>query len=189
MFTFDRYAFEALNGLALLGAYSVYMGVASAMLSFMESGVFVFYYPRMMRAYKENNLYEFEVAYRKLLKQSISWLLVLMFGAALAGSVIFPFLEERIYAENLPLFGAAVITMAVFIFGYVFQYGLYTTTRDSSIIASNLAGLVVAALTLVPLASYTPYWAVTASLLIGSGTATVLKYRKWAATRRELLLA
>src|SRR5690606_20991975 len=42
LFTFDRYAFEALNSLALLGAYSVYMGVASAMLSFMESGVFVF---------------------------------------------------------------------------------------------------------------------------------------------------
>ncbi|MAY34575.1 MAG: hypothetical protein CMN84_00595 [Spongiibacteraceae bacterium] len=189
LFTFDRYAFEALNSLALLGAYSVYMGVASAMLSFMESGVFVFYYPRMMKAYKENNLPEFQLAYRKLARQSILWLAVLMVGAALAGVVIFPLLEERVYAENLPLFGAVIVTMAVFIFGYVFQYGLYTTTRDGSIITANVAGLVVAALTLFLLAPYTGYWAVTVSMLIGSATATVLKYRKWLVTRRELLLS
>lgn len=189
LFTFDRYAFEALNGLELLGAYSVYMGVASAMLSFMESGVFVFYYPRMMKAYKESDMAEFERAYNQLAKQSALWLGVLMAGAALAGAVIFPLLEEPVYAENLPLFGGAIVTMAVFIAGYVFQYGLYTTTRDRSIIVANVAGLVVAAMALLFLASFTNYWAVTIAMLVGSGVATILKYRKWVFTRKELLLA
>lgn len=188
LFTFDRYAFEALNGLALLGAYSVYMGVASAMLSFMESGVFVFYYPKMMKAYKGNNMPEFELAYRKLAKQSALWLVVLMTGAISAGIVIFPLLEEPVYAQNLPLFGAVIVTMAVFIAGYVFQYGLYTTIRDSSIITANVAGLVIAALSLFIVGRYTSYWAVTVSMLLGSGVATLLKYQKWRITRKELLL-
>jgi O-antigen/teichoic acid export membrane protein len=189
LFTFDRYAFEALNGLALLGAYSVYMGVASAMLSFMESGVFVFYYPRMMKAYKENNLSEFQVSYRKLARQSVLWLAVLTVGAGLAGLIIFPLLEERVYAENLPLFAAVIIAMAIFIIGYVFQYGLYTTTRDGSIIAANVVGLMAAGLTLFILASHSEYWAVTVAMVVGSATATGLKYWKWLTTRRELLLA
>lgn len=189
MFTFDRYAFEALNGLAMLGAYSVYMGVASAMLSFMESGVFVFYYPKMMKAYKEKNMPEFELAYRKLAKQSALWLVVLMMGAVVAGIVIFPILAEPVYAENLALFGAIVVTMATFIVGYVFQYGLYTTTRDRSIIVANVVGLVLAAIILFIISQYTSYWAVTISMFIGSGVATFLKYRKWRITRKELLLA
>ncbi len=189
LFTFDRYAFEALNGLALLGAYSVYMGVASAMLSFMESGVFVFYYPRMMKAYKENNLSEFQVSYRKLARQSVLWLAVLTVGAGLAGIIIFPLLEERVYAENLPLFAAVIFAMAIFIIGYVFQYGLYTTTRDGSIIAANVVGLMAAGLTLFILASHSEYWAVTVAMVVGSATATGLKYWKWLTTRRELLLA
>ncbi|WP_123635020.1 lipopolysaccharide biosynthesis protein [Marinobacter sp. R17] len=188
LFTFDRYAFEALNSLALLGAYSVYMGVASAMLSFMESGVFVFYYPRMMKSYKENNMPEFEMAYRKLVKQSALWLVLLVVGAVAAGIIVFPILEEPVYAENLPLFGAVVITMAVFIGGYVFQYGLYTTARDRSIITANIAGLATAALALLILARYTDYWAVTVSMLVGSSIAALLKYWKWHITRKELLL-
>ncbi|MBN8238603.1 hypothetical protein JF541_05590 [Marinobacter hydrocarbonoclasticus] len=189
LFTFDRYAFEALNSLALLGAYSVYMGVASAMLSFMESGVFVFYYPRMMKAYKEQNMSEFEHAYSKLAKQSAIWLTFLMVGAAIAGVVVFPMLEETIYYDNLTLFFAIIVAMAIFIGGYVFQYGLYTTTRDKSIIVANLAGLAVAAIALVMIAPLTNYWAVTIAMTIGSGVATLLKYRKWRLTRKELFLA
>ena len=79
--------------------------------------------------------------------------------------------------------------MAIFIIGYVFQYGLYTTTRDRSIIAANVAGLIVAALTLFLVAFHSEYWAVTVAMLVGSATATALKYWKWLATRRELLLA
>jgi O-antigen/teichoic acid export membrane protein len=188
LFTFDRYAFEALNGLALLGAYSIYMGVASAMLSFMESGVFVFYYPRMMKAYKEGDMSEFELAYRKLAKQSVLWLAVLMVGAISAGALIFPLLEEPVYAENLPLFVAVIVAMAVFIAGYVFQYGLYTATRDKSIIAANLAGVFIAAIVLFVLYPFTNYWAVTFAMLIGSAIATLMKYRKWRITRKELLL-
>lgn len=189
LFTFDRYAFEALNSLALLGAYSVYIGVASAMLSFMESGVFVFYYPRMMKAYKEQNMSEFEHAYSKLAKQSAIWLTFLMVGAAIAGVIVFPMLEETIYYDNLTLFFAIIVSMAIFIGGYVFQYGLYTTTRDKSIIVANLAGLAVAAIALVMIAQHTSYWAVTIAMTIGSGVATLLKYRKWRLTRKELFLA
>lgn len=189
LFTFDRYAFEALNSLALLGAYSVYMGVASAMLSFMESGVFVFYYPRMMKAYKEQNMSEFEHAYSKLAKQSAIWLTFLMVGAAIAGVVVFPMLKETIYYDNLTLFFAIIVAMAIFIVGYVFQYGLYTTTRDKSIIVANIAGLAVAAIALVMISPHSNYWAVTIAMTIGSGVATLLKYRKWRLTRKELFLA
>jgi O-antigen/teichoic acid export membrane protein len=188
LFTFDRYAFEALNSLSLLGAYSVYIGVASAMISFMESGVFVFYYPKMMKAYRENKLLEYEVAYQTLRKQSLIWLIVLLIGAAASGAVIFPHLEEQVYADNLSLFWAIVVAVAIFVFGYIFQYGLYTTSRDKSIIFSNVVGLLSAALVLLFVAQYSSYWAVTVAMIVGCAISTGLKYWRWTGVRRHLRL-
>lgn len=189
MFTVDRYAFEALNGLALLGAYSVYMGVASAMLSFMESAVFVFYYPRMMKSYKNGDMSTFEIAYNNLTKQSLLWLTGLMVVATTSGMIIFPLLDQRIYADNISLFVATVFAMGVYIVGYVPQYGLYTTGKDSSILISNLTGLGVAGFVLAILSLQTTYWAVTISVAIGSAIATTMKCRKWMAWRRDLILS
>ncbi|MGQ7274399.1 lipopolysaccharide biosynthesis protein [Marinobacter sp. V034] len=188
LFTFDRYAFEGLNNLALLGAYSVYMGVASAMLSFMESGVFVFYYPKMMKSYKQNNFEEFERAYQDLRKQSVLWLSILVLGASTAGVVIFPYIDEPVYAENIMLFLTIIVAVALFIVGYVFQFGLYATARDRDIVTANLTGLVSAGVSLFLLAQHSSYWAVTASMIVGSVVASGLKYCKWMNVRRELQL-
>src|SRR5690606_11064535 len=104
IFTFDRYAFEALNGLALLGAYSVYMSIAAAMLSFMESGVFVFYYPRMMKAYKRGDFSEFKSVYKNMEKQAFLWMLVMIVSISLSVPIMFSMITERIYYDNIFLF-------------------------------------------------------------------------------------
>lgn len=189
LFTFDRYAFEALNGLALAGAYSVYIGIASAMLSFLDSGVFVFYYPKMMASYKKKDLIEFEVAYQNLLKRSLLWLIFLVCGASAAGVLVFPKLGEPVYGHNLPLFLAIVIAVSIYIIGCIFQYGLYSTGRDISIVLANVIGLVVSCAVVFPIAIISDYWAVTVAMIVGSSIASFIKFWKWLKVRKELHLA
>jgi len=185
LFTFDRYTFEALNGFALLGAYSVYMSIASVMLVFMESAVFVYFYPEMMKAYKKRDFIGFRLVYKKLVKQSLIWMVILLGFLSIAAPVIFSMVKEKIYADNIVLFYVILFAISLLLIGYIYQYGLYTTSRDKSIIIANLAGLVVATGVLVIAASYTRYWAVPIAMIVGSLVATLIKYREWVVVKRE----
>lgn len=186
LFTADRYLFGELNSLALLGAYSVYMGVASAILSFMESGVFVFYYPAMMKSYKNKDLKGYLKSYAKLRRQSFIWLLFLAVGAAFAGIGLFPHLSENIYENNLMLFFGIVAAVVIFVAGYVFQYALYAAARDRVIIFSNVAGLLVFIVSFGFSYKFSAYWAVTLAMVLGCLASTTLKAYYWGITHRQL---
>jgi O-antigen/teichoic acid export membrane protein len=187
LFTFDRYAFEAFNGLALLGAYSVYMSIAAAMLAFMESGVFVFFYPKMIKAYKNNDCTGFSAAYKALIKQSFLWMSFLLLIMTVVVPVIFSFLNERIYSENIALFYGILIAMVIFLIGYIYQYALYTTSRDKTIIFANISGFIVAAILVLLFGRYYPYWSVTGAMIVGCVISAVIKYGKWLSIKQSLL--
>ncbi|AMQ87975.1 lipopolysaccharide biosynthesis protein [Marinobacter sp. LQ44] len=186
IFTFDRYAFEALNGLALLGAYSVYMSIAAAMLSFMESGVFVFYYPRMMKAYKRGDFSEFKSVYKNMEKQAFLWMFVMIVSISLSVPIVFSMITERIYYDNIILFYGMLFSVSVFLAGYIYQYALYATLQDRIIIVANVVGLAVASVTVFVLARYNPYWAVTSAMIVGCAVSGSIKYSKWKKSRLDV---
>lgn len=185
IFTLDRYAFEALNGLALLGAYSVYMSIAAAMLAFMESGVFVFFYPRMMRAYKRGDFSEFKSVYKKMEKQAFVWLLALVVFISCSVPIIFSALSEKIYYDNIILFYGMLFAVSVFLVGYVYQYALYATLQDRSIIFANVIGFGVASVMAVVVGFYSQYWAVTSAMIVGCAVSGSIKYSKWRASKSD----
>lgn len=185
LFTLDRYAFEALNGLALLGAYSVYMSIAAAMLSFMESGVFVFFYPRMMKAYKRGDFSEFGTAYKKMEKQAFIWMFSLLFIISSSVPIVFSAISESIYYENIFLFYGIILAVSVFLVGYIYQYALYAISADRSIVIANVAGLVVACVLVAVVGNYNSYWAVTAAMIAGCVVSGFIKYSKWKSLKPE----
>lgn len=185
IFTLDRYAFEAFNGLALLGAYSVYMSIAAAMLSFMESGVFVFFYPRMMKAYKRGDFSEFESVYKKMEKQAYLWMLVLIVFISSSVPVVFSLISESIYYDNIFLFYGMLTAVSVFLVGYIYQYALYATLQDKSIITANVVGLASASVVVFMVGYYSSYWAVTSAMIVGCAVSGLIKYSKWKTSRLD----
>src|SRR5699024_2857990 len=47
LFTADRYIFDFINGKQLLGVYTLYSGISLSLLTFVNSSVFVFIYPKL----------------------------------------------------------------------------------------------------------------------------------------------
>src|SRR5690606_13458856 len=82
--TVDRFAFEALNGPDLLGVYSLFMGMAGAVLAFMDAGVFAFLYPRMITAHNSEDLSGFLSARATLKKHTLDWWMDLVVRGAVA---------------------------------------------------------------------------------------------------------
>ena len=170
--TVDRFAFEALNGPDLLGVYSLFMGMAGAVLAFMDAGVFAFLYPRMITAHNSEDLSGFLSARATLKKHTLVWSMVLVLGGSVAGPVLFSFLPNAIYFDHWPMFVGVLVSMGLFVVGMIPHYGLYAVSRDKPIIAAHLIGLLVFVLLVLVLGQASPEWAVIlafggASLAIG----------------------
>ena len=143
LYTVDRYWFEALAGLEVLGAYVLFMGMCNALLGFMEAGVFTFLYPAMIAAYADQDARTFKLKFRQLALQTI--LLTAVFSA-IAWVVVTPLLEwlgRPLYLEHQYLFGWLLIANGLFVVGMIPHYGLYARGKDKPLIFSHIAGLVV----------------------------------------------
>lgn len=143
IFTVDRYWFEVLAGLDVLGAYVLFIGMCTALLGFMDAGVFTFLYPAMISAHANNNAPDFRRKYRQLAWQTV--LLTALFSAC-ALLVITPLLEwldRPLYLERVDLFGWLLLATGLFVVGMVPHYGLYARGKDKALIVAHIAGFMV----------------------------------------------
>lgn len=161
--TVDRFAFEVLNGPDLLGVYTLFMGMAGAVLAFMDAGVFAFLYPRMITAHNSDDQSGFLAARAALKKHTLVWSIVLVLGGAVAGPILFSFLPNPIYFDHWPMFVGVLVSMGIFVVGMIPHYGLYAVSRDKPIIAAHVAGLLVFVLLVLVLGQTSPEWAVIAA--------------------------
>lgn len=165
LYTVDRYWFEALAGLEVLGAYVLFMGMCNALLGFMDAGVFTFLYPALISAHANQDPQTFRLKFRQLAVQTI--LLTVMFSAV-AWTVVGPlltWLDRPLYLEYQYLFGWLLIASALFVVGMIPHYGLYATGNDKPIVISHIAGFVVFLLATAALTSFTQELAVPMGLI------------------------
>lgn len=184
--TVDRYAFEALNGAELLGAYTLFMGMAGAMLAFMDAGVFSFLYPKMISHHNSNDLPGFYAERAVLKRHTLIWTAVLVLGGALVGPWLFLLLPEAIYFDHWPLFVGILGGMGIFVVGMVPHYSLYSLSHDKPIIWSHVVGLLVFLLTISVVKTMSPEWSVVIAFAVASLVIGVFKQVSFVRVSRAL---
>ncbi len=141
--TFDRYLIEDLGGLELVGAYVVFMGIAGALLTFLDAGVFAFTYPDLIR-HKHNQ--EHALA-RALVRRALVQTIVVSMGFAVVSLLAMPYLlqwiENTVYQSELWLYPWLLAAMIVNALGLIPHYGLYAQGQDRQIIFSHIAALAI----------------------------------------------
>lgn len=142
VFTLDRYWFEALAGLEVLGAYILYIGIANAMMSFLDAGVFSFSYPRLIRAYQQQNASEYRQELRKLFLYTCVVAAGFSVIALLTIHFLLGWLGKQLYIEQQGMFPWILLATLLYALGMVPHYALYAQSRDRPIIHSHIAGLV-----------------------------------------------
>lgn len=140
LFTADRYWVQALTNLDVLGAYVLFMGMASALASFLDAGVFVFIYPELISAFHDQKPLAFRHSMSKLLFQTFSICAVYVFLALLLTGSLLKWLHKPVYLQYHVLFPWVLLAMVLYSIGMVPHYGLYAQHRDRSIVHSHIAG-------------------------------------------------
>lgn len=141
--TLDRYWFQGMVGLDSLGAYVLFAGISSALLSFLDAGVFAFIYPALIKAFQARDHAVFARGMRKLLVQT----LVLSFGFVLCAlTVIHPilaWLDKPLYMSHVYLFPWMLAGSVLYALGMIPHYGLYAQSEDKPIVRSHIISLAI----------------------------------------------
>lgn len=141
--TFDRYAVQDFGGVSDVGAYSLFAGIATAMISFLEAGVIVFFYPSLIDAAKRHDIEAFALRMRKLTLNVVGCMLVLAVGAWCVGLLVVQWLDKPAYGENFYLFKYILLAMFVFGVSHIPHLGLYARGKDRVLLWSQVAALIV----------------------------------------------
>lgn len=143
IYTLDRYWFEALAGLDVLGAYVLFIGMCTALLGFMDAGVFTFLYPAMISAHANNNAGEFRKKFRQLALQTVALTGLFSICAWLVVHPLLQWLDKPLYLERIDLFGWLLLATGLFVVGMIPHYGLYARGKDKALIVAHIAGFLV----------------------------------------------
>lgn len=141
VFTIDRYWVQAIAGADVLASYVLFIGVANAIMSFLDSGVFVFLYPKLISASKQLNRKEFDKGMRQLLVQTAIVTITLSGLVALLIHPLLGWLDRPVYTENIILFYLLLIAIGIFAVSMIPHYGIYAMSVDRHIIISHVLAL------------------------------------------------
>jgi len=185
MQTIDRYWVESLVGIEVVGAYVLFFGVASALMVFLDAGVFAFAYPDLVRQ-AQAGAYD---TMRRRLRQMVAQILTAgaIFGASswLLMPVLLDWIGRPFYRESLGIYPWLLAATVLNALGMVPHYALYAHRRDRSIIISHLSSIpafAVGGWLLVPQLGVA---AVPAGLCIAFSVILIWKSLAWSSLDRD----
>ncbi len=143
VFTLDRYWFQALANTEVLGAYVLFMGFCTALMSFLDAGVFAFAYPGLISAYNNEDASAFRLGMHRMLVQTLALSLAFVVVAVFLIGPLLLWLNRPVYSEHQSLFYWLLLTMVLYALGMVPHFGLYAQGKDRPIIYSHIVSLLV----------------------------------------------
>lgn len=178
LFTIDRYWMESLSSLKTVGAYVLFMSISNALISFLDSGVFVFSYPELIKHFEKKNAEAFKLQFKKLLKQVIAVVFVFSAISLFTLKYVLFFLNKQHYIDASWMFPYLLLATVFFCLGMVPQYGLYAQNKDRHIIISNVLSFVVFIITTGIISKFRPDLAIiiglNVSLFCGAAWCTLM---------------
>lgn len=141
--TIGRYWMKALAGVDVLGGYTLYLGIAGAMTSFIDAGVFSFIYPKMVTSYNEDDGKKFRSLLSKLYKQTLLLIISFSIVVALLIETLLQWLDKTLYLDYLSFLYWALLINALYCTGTIAHYALYAQNKDKTIIVAHFVGLCV----------------------------------------------
>lgn len=181
LFTLDRYWVQHLWGLDVLGAYVLFMGICSALVSFLDAGVFAFIYPGLISAYQKGDASEFRQGVRKLFIQTLSLSASFAMIAWLTIGPLLSWLDKPVYAAQLPLFLWVLGATILYAIGMIPHFALYAQGHDRPIIQSHIASLLVFVMSTWLLSNYWAQFAVPVGLCVSF--VFILCWKSWSYLR------
>lgn len=141
LYTFDRYWIETLGSLEVLAAYVFFVGIANAIMNFLDAAVFSFTYPELIAAVERKDTKGFKSQLRRMGIQTILLTFTLSAAAVILIRPIIHWVNRDVYSQHFALLSWTIFATAISAISMIPHYGLYALRQDRSIISVNILSL------------------------------------------------
>ncbi len=138
VFTGDRLLLDLLESKDIVGVYAVYIGLCNVFMTFSDSAVFQFSYPKQITNVKDKN--KEEVLRRmKLDTFNVLGIFVLMlFSYYISLELLFDFIGKPEYLQFINYFWVLLLSFLFLVLSYVPHYVVYAANEDRKILKSHI---------------------------------------------------
>ncbi|MCQ8228304.1 MATE family efflux transporter [Pantoea trifolii] len=152
--TVDRYWIQSLNGLDVVGAYVLFIGMASTLMTFLDAGVFSFSYPTLIKLHNDNKKTEFSKQLSKMTLSTILLTIVFVAVSLLVMPYLLKWTGKTVYFEYLDIYYVLMSATIFNALGMISHYALYAKGEDKIIIISHVTSMIVFALATVTISKW-----------------------------------
>lgn len=176
IYTLDRYWIEHIFGLAVLGPYALFMGIAGAVSSFIDAAIISFAYPQLLASASSGQHHIFRQQSRRMALNILISLVLLSAICWMLAPLVLGWIGRSEYHNNLPLLGWLLLANMFYNLSIIPHYALYAYHHDQALVIGNILGFVVFILAIAQASTVT---GVAQSLCVAFASMWLSKYVMW----------
>ncbi len=143
----DKTVIKMLSGDVAVGVYIFYFNIANAIQTFVDAGVVMHFYPKIIAAYQAKNYQEFNRLSKLMGKGIIMALIVLVVSVVILIEPVLQFVNKAIYLEHLSVLWILVGVSIITCLSLVPHYQLYAIHADRMIMKISIAAFFIMLMT------------------------------------------
>lgn len=176
IFTFDKYLVEHFLNIEAVGAYVLFLGVANALILFLDAGIFSLSLSPLLKLCNEKFFLEADLLIKKI--SAITLIGVLSYG--LISYYALPFflswLNKDVYYDYASIYPLVFLAIGLSALSMPPHLGLYCRDKDFIILLSHALAFFAFAIITISVSYFSLYFAVPSGLV---GANLVLFFGKW----------
>lgn len=173
---YDRVWFEALSGSYDLAAYVLYAGVAGALGSFLDAGVYSFLYPKLIARWNDGDLAGFQKVIFSMLVQVTGVSVFFVFSILIVLPFTLEWIGKPVYSENISILWVLLFANVLMALSMVPNYAMYAKGQDRLIFFCNLMSFVGFCFWVLVISCYSKLYAVPVGVACCFG---IMAFMKW----------
>ena len=185
---YDRVWFELLAGSYNLAAYVLYAGLAGALGSFLDAGVYSFLYPKLIARWNSGDTAGFQRILFSLCTQVVCICAVFVLVVLVILPFVLAWLGKPVYSENVPILWILLFANVLMAISMVPSYALYARGQDRLIFCCNLASFLVFGLSVFVFSYISDFYAVPVGVACCFGSMALTKWLGYCWVRRPVIL-
>lgn len=139
--TLDRIWLEKLEGLEVIAVYALFVGLTNSLISFLETGVFSFIYPKLIA--ERDSPQNFKNLIKKMTIQASILIAVISSGLSIFLPFLLKWVNKETYFAYYNIFYLILIANIFYCLSMIPHYILYAKSKDSKIVLSHIFSLIV----------------------------------------------
>jgi O-antigen/teichoic acid export membrane protein len=143
IFTLDRYSINYYFGKDLVGVYTFYIGIANAIQTFIDAGVIMYLYPKMIEAFNKKDFKNYIKYKKEMLRGIVIMFIIIVLFIYLFIDYVLIYINKDLFFKNINVLWVLCLSGFLMSIGIVYDHSLYAKEKDKVLMNNSLFTIII----------------------------------------------